>query len=480
MSRLRNVLGRRSPVLLGVLVIVAVVAALVIVYQKDSVKLALSSGDTVQAEFARDYKLEAAKSDVKIAGVIVGKVSAIEERPGGHSLVSMKLDDGVVDKLGSIPSATIRATTLLGGSYYVDLAPAGDGKKFPGGVIPVERTHLPVELDQVLAAVPAPAQQGVQSMTKQLDATLAQGGSQAIQRLLTEAPETLGPAADVLRAAQGTRPGRDLSELVTNMDGLATVMTARDGQLAAIVDGLSKTTGTLSARSKPLAQTIDGLPETLASTRAGLQALNGTFDRLDQTADKARPAVRELSPLLTKTDAAVRQTAPVVRELRPLLEQLRPVVQDLVPTAQKGTATLNNLGGPVMSRLSGPIVNTALSPWHGSGDFQGNGNDHPFYQEVGYLAARAANLSLYGDKNGSLVALALGVGVSSVGGTDLSVYQYLQGLGTLPPGAVPAPVPGRAAPSAPAPGPAPQPPPLPLGPPTSVGALPSLLGGTGR
>ncbi|NKQ54245.1 MCE family protein [Amycolatopsis sp. K13G38] len=464
MSRLR-----RSPVLLGITVLVAVVAALVVVYQKDAIRIAFSSGQQIQAEFAKEYKLDADKSDVKIAGVIVGKVSGIEETADGHSLVSMKLDDGVVDRLGSTPSATIRATTLLGGNYYVDLAPAGDGKKFPGGAIPVERTHLPVELDQVLQAVPEPAQKGLQSMTRQLDATLAHGGTQSIQTLVAEAPGTLGPGADVLNALQGTQPGTDLSGLVTNLDGLAAVMTRRDGQLGSIVDNLATTTAALSAGSKPLARTLDGLPGTLASTRAGLQSLDGTFDRLDQTADKARPAVRELSPLLTKTDAAIRQTAPLVSELRPLLGQLRPVVQQLVPTAQNGTATLDNLGGPVMDRVSGPIMHTVLSPWHGTGDYQGNGNDHLLYQEVGYLAARAANLSQYGDKNGPLLALALGAGASSVGGTDLSVYQYLQSIGTLPEGTAPAP--------APAAGPAsPALPPLPLG----SGGLTSLLSGSGR
>lgn len=142
----------------------------------------------------------------------------------------------------------------------------------------------------------------------------------------------------------------------------------------------------------------------------------------------------------------VGKARPVVAELRPLLHDLRPVVDQLVPTAREATATLDNIEGPVMNRLKGPVKTTVTSSWHGTGYYEGNGNDHKFYEEVGYLAARAANLSQYGDKNGSLVALALGVGVSSIGGIDISLVDYLRAMGTVPPGVAAAVSPGTPSP----------------------------------
>lgn len=435
MTRVARLLrGPRSSYAVGVLVLIVIATAFVVVYQKEALKVAVNPGDTVQVEFSRDYKLVPANSDVKMAGVDVGKVSDVEEGESGHGIVSLKLDDGVVDKLGSKPTASIRPTTVLGGKYYVELQSSGDGQPFSGDKIPVQRTSIPVELDEVLAAVPPPAQQGLRTTAKQLDRTLAGGGREAVQNVLRDAPATLRPAGSVLSAAQGSSPGgADLSRLVTNTDSLASALTRQDGQLGKIVDSLSTVSAGLSDARQPMAQTVRDLPQTLDSTRSGVRSLRGTLDRLTATASDARPAARQLRPLLDKVGPVARSARPLVHQLRPLLRQLRPTADDLVPTAQHGTRTLDNISGPVLDRVKGPITNTVLSPWHGKGFYKGDGSDHPFYKEVGYLGAGAANLSKYSDKNGAMVALAAGAGLSTPGGTDLTTERLFSAMGVLPP-----------------------------------------------
>lgn len=431
---LRRIRRPRSSVAVGVLVMAIIAVAFVAVYQKESIKVMLSSGDTVTAEFSRDYKLVPADSDVKIAGVAVGKVSDIEQGDQGRSVVSMKLDDAAASKLGGNPSAAIRPTTVLGGKYYVELQPSGDGQAYDGDTIPASRTTIPVELDKVLAAVPPPAQEGIRTTAKQLDRTLESGGREALQDILRDAPSALRPAGAVLSAAQGSRPGgTDLSRLVTNVDSLAATITRRDGQLGGIVDSLSEVSAGLSSARQPLAKTVQGLPETLESTRSGVRSLRGTLDRLTTTAGDARPAIQKLTPLLDKLDPVARQARPLVEDLRPLLRDLRPAAEELVPTAERGTRTLDNLSGPVLDRVKGPISDTVLSPWHGKGFYRGNGSNNPFYKEVGYLVAGAANLSKYSDRNGAMVALSAGVGLSTPGGTDLTTEKLFSSLGVLPP-----------------------------------------------
>jgi phospholipid/cholesterol/gamma-HCH transport system substrate-binding protein len=113
------------------------------------------------------------------------------------------------------------------------------------------------------------------------------------------------------------------------------------------------------------------------------------------------------------------------------------VVNQLVPTAQQATTTLNYVQGPVLDRLNGPIARTVLSPWSGTGAYAGDGgNGHLFYQEVGYLAAHSANLSQYGDRNGRMLGLGFGGGVSTVGGNDPGTALLLQSLGLLPAGGI--------------------------------------------
>lgn len=418
-----------SPVALGAVLLALVVVALLAVYQKERIGTALSSGEQVRAEFARDYRLVPYRSDVKVAGVVVGKVTSVRPADGGRSLVTMKVDGATRDKLGTAPSAVIRPTTLLGGNYYVQLTPGGERGRPGGAPIPVSRTSTPVELDQILAALPGTARDSLQRTTRLTDRTLSAGAGDSAGRLLEDAPGTLNPAYDVLSGLRGTRPGRDLQTLVPDLDAAASAMTRGNGRLGRIVDSLQGVSATLASSRRPLSDTVATLPQTLAETRTGLGALRGSLDHLDSTAQKARPAVRELGPLLDRTDPVVRQARPLVADLRPVLRDARPLLDELVPTAPQADRTLRNVRGPVLDRVNGPITKAVYAEWEGTGAYKGDGGTgHPFYKEVGYLAAHTADLSKYGDKNGRMLGLGLGVGVSSVGGNDPGTAELAQSL----------------------------------------------------
>lgn len=430
----------RSAVAIGIIVSAVTAVLVALIYQQNALRVAFTPGDTVQAEFSQQHRLLENQSKVKMAGVVVGTVDDIEQTPRGTALVSMKLYEGTIDKLGSQPSARIRPTTLLGGNYYVHLERGGDETHFGGKPIPLDRTTSPpVELDGILRVFQSPARNGLQSATRQLDRTLARGGQEAVERLLRDLPGTLRPASKVVPALRGTRPTKDLNELVSNVDALATVLTKREGQLGDTVDSLAKVSATLSATSRPLSNTVASLPDTLTSTRAGLDSLRGTLVRTTKIAADLRPVAQQLDPLLAKTNPVLQRARPLVRELRSLLRDARPMVQQLVPTAERGTRTLNALRGPVINRVKGPILKTVLSPWKGSGYYQGNGGgDHPAYKELGYLMARGAMVSQYGDKNGAMIGLALGAGTTSPhGGAPLTMEQLLEFTGIVSPGSLP-------------------------------------------
>ncbi|WP_169317046.1 MlaD family protein [Actinacidiphila oryziradicis] len=424
----------RSPAVIGAVLLVLTVVFLLAVYQKERIGTMLSSGHTVKADFTRDYQLRPYKTEVKVAGVSAGKVTGVKKE-GGHIVVSMKIDDDVAGKLGAQPSALIRPTTLLGGNYYVQLSPGGTDQKYDGSTIPMSRTGIPVELDQVLGALPESARSGIQGSLKETDQTLKNGAGTSLNNLLGDAPGTLTPAAKVLTSLQGTRPSQDLSQLVPELDTIAAVATRQNGQLGDILDSLGTVSTALSNERQPVTDALATLPQTLSDTRTGLTALNGSLQQLTRTATDALPTAQRLGPLLTTTDPVLKQARPLVANLRPLLNKALPVVQQLVPTSKQATSTLDDLKGPVLDRVNGPIAKTVLSPWSGTGYYKGDGgNGHLFYQEVGYLATHAANLSKYGDKNGRMLGLALGAGTSSAGGNELGTAKLLQQLGILPEG----------------------------------------------
>lgn len=434
--------ARRRSVVIMVSVIGILLASLIVVYEKKTISVVFGPGETVKAEFPRQYRLINDDSQVKIAGVAVGTVTENSAEPHGDAIVSMKINSDAMEKLGSQPSATIRPVTVLGGKYYVELKPGGEKGRYDAEkTIPVSRTQVPQELDKILGSINKPSREGLQSTVRQLDGTLGNNGQQALGGLVKDAPGTLQPAGSVLTAVEGTRPSTDLTQLVSNLNQTSHVLTQRDGQLGNIVDSLDKTGSALSSSKNELANTVGTLPPTLRATDNGLGELNGTLSRLTTTAANARPTARQLGPLLRKTDPVLRQTQPLVRQLRPLLQEARPVVQELVPTSDGLTNTLTDLKGP-LNRLDGPVANALNSPWTGKGYFAGDGgNGHRTYEEVGYMAAHAALLSRAGDKNGQALPLALGVGTSSVGGTDLTGEKILENLGLLPPGTAETPPP---------------------------------------
>ncbi|MCD2194569.1 MCE family protein [Actinomycetospora endophytica] len=406
-------------VVLGVTALVALG-----LFFKPTISTWLAGGDTITAEFPENYlgKLFSGETTVKLSGLESGRVTGVDYTDHHTAVVSMKVDDGVLDKIGPQPSATITPRTLLGGLYSIELVPGGGHGSFPAdGRIPLQRTSLPVGLDRILEAVPRPTRQAVQGIVSTTNQALAQGGEQAVGNLLTQAPDTLRPTNDVLQAARGTRPGVDLPQLVTNLESTASVLTAKDGQLDGIVDDLDRTTQVLASSSKPLADSISTMPDTLRITRESVTNLGGTLDKLRDTASSFRPAAQKVGPLLDQLDPVLVDARPVVHDLRPVLDDARPAVGELVPTADRATGVLDDVRGPTLQRVQGPVLDTLLNTYRGTGPYQGSGGgfqaDHTFYQELGYLVTNLDRGSMTQDKQGSLLGFQVGAGpLETVGG----------------------------------------------------------------
>jgi phospholipid/cholesterol/gamma-HCH transport system substrate-binding protein len=430
MGRLRDLVSRRedrtpmSSLTFGAIVLGVTAVVALGLFFKPTISTWLAGGDTITAEFPENYlgKLFSGETTVKLSGLESGRVTGVDYTDHHTAIVSMKVDDGVLDKIGPQPSATITPRTLLGGLYSIELVPGGGRGSFPAdGQIPLQRTSLPVGLDRILEALPRPTRQAVQGIVSSTDQALSQGGEQALGKLLTQAPGTLRPTNDVLQAVRGTRPGVDLPQLVTNLESTASVITAKDGQLGSIVDDLDRTTQVLADRSRPLAQSISTMPQTLTITRDSVQNLGGTLDKLTDTASSFRPAAQKVKPLVDQLDPVLAAARPVVHDLRPVLDDARPAVAELVPTAERATGVIDDVRGPVLQRVQGPVLDTVLNTYQGTGPYEGSGGgfqaDHKFYEELGYLVTNLDRGSMVQDKQGSLLGFQVGAGpLETVGG----------------------------------------------------------------
>ncbi len=135
--------------------------------------------------------------------------------------------------------------------------------------------------------------------------------------------------------------------------------------------------------------------------------------------------VRELNTVLATADPVLVKAQPVVSQLRGVLVDARPLVQDLVPAGRQATTVLDDLSGPVLDRVNGPVRQFVLAPYHGTGPYAAASSDKPVYQELAYMFTTLAHSSVLSDRNGATIALQPGVGAGTVGGLPISLEQLL-------------------------------------------------------
>lgn len=143
MTALRARLAR-IPQVVTVLVIVAVLVALVLAWPFGSERKTL----TVEFPFTNSVYVG---SDVRVLGVAVGRVDSLE--PVGDKVRATISYDAEVD-LPADARAVIISPAIIG-DRYVQMAPAYTGGDIlaDGATLSVERTEVPVELDEVYASL---------------------------------------------------------------------------------------------------------------------------------------------------------------------------------------------------------------------------------------------------------------------------------------------------------------------------------------
>lgn len=417
---------RRSPFALGLSVILGIAVVAALIGFKEQIGIALAPGEQVTVHLAENYGVRAYNTEVKIAGIKVGEVTDVAPAADGAT-VTAEIDDEEYAKLRSRPSARVRPATLLGGKYYLELIPGGQPGEFTGE-IPRERSEVPVELDKVARALQPDTLRAARRDVRHLDRALDGDTQSALRELLDNAPDTLRPTGEVLGGLRGNRPETDLPRLVRGLHNTAAALTAQDGQLDAILEDLAVASDVLGRRSPELREALREMPSTLDSTRTGLGRLDTTLTKLEDTAGPARPAARELAATLERLEPLLTKARPLVADLDVALTDARPLVEDLVPTARGTTAMLDNLEGPVLKRVNGPVLEAVRSPWHGKGKYAGGGGDFPLYKAMAYALSGIAGGMGELDANGNQFVIAATAGPGSIAGLPVNLEQMFTQL----------------------------------------------------
>jgi ABC-type transporter Mla subunit MlaD len=194
--------------------VLALVAALAVVGLVGWRAAADRDRTTVKAVFESSVGLYVG-SDVQMLGVPVGKVTAVDPGPAGVA-VTMRLDRG--QEAAADTAAVIVAPTLVSDRFVQLTKPHVEGPALEdGAVLPIERTAVPVEIDDLYA-----------SLTDASEKLGPDGANRdgALSRFLEVADRNL--------RGQGTK----INQLIGDFGDASGTLADSSGDLAAAIDNL--------------------------------------------------------------------------------------------------------------------------------------------------------------------------------------------------------------------------------------------------
>jgi len=335
-------LQRSNPVRAGLVLIVIVVIAVYFGFTKH---IPFKHGFRLKAEFATAVNIHP-KSPVRIAGVAVGQVSAIQ-RTGNTGLVTMEIESRGLP-IHSDATVKIRPRLFLEGNWFVELQPGSPSAQTvsSGYTIPVAQTADPVQLDQVLDALNTDTRANLQSFLINYGEALTRkpeaaenaeqdaevrglNAAQALNKIYARGPASLRGGAIDAQAITGTEP-HDLSKLIASIGKVTAALNVHEQDLSELFPNFNTFFAALASQAAGLKTLVAELPTNLANVDAGLAGLDATFPPTRAFAHDILPGVRN-------TNRTVAATLPWIEQVQASLapEELGGVAKGLaasVPT----------------------------------------------------------------------------------------------------------------------------------------------------
>jgi phospholipid/cholesterol/gamma-HCH transport system substrate-binding protein len=271
-------LGRRSPVMIGVMGAAIVALVTVAAFQYDKLPFVKNTNDYA-AYFSEAGGIKPGNT-VRVSGMGVGRVSDIRLE-GTKVRVGFTVRKTI--QLGDRTEAAIKTETILG-SKMLELTSRGEGKLT--GTIPLERTHSPYDLPDALG--------DLTTTISGLDTAQLSSALTTLANTFKETPPDLRPALEGVARFSNTLNNRDaqLRSLLGNANKVSAVLGRRSQQIAGLVansnallaallderDSLDALMNNLTAVSHQVSGLVN---DNRTQLKPALDKLNGVLEILD-------------------------------------------------------------------------------------------------------------------------------------------------------------------------------------------------------
>ncbi|RNL80172.1 MCE family protein [Nocardioides marmorisolisilvae] len=244
---------RWLPPLLKLTVYTSVIASLTVLLALIIVNARSGPATGYKALFT-DASGVSANDNVKIAGVVVGRVNSVKIVNHGTAQVSFSVDSDV-----AVPAdvhATVRYENLVG-DRFIELQRAADdvGRLRSGATIPLTRTAPAVSLTVLFG--------GFQPLFQALEPAQVNQLADEILRTLQGESGTVSDLLEHTASLTSTLADRDqvIGSMITNLNSVLGVVSSRDTQLSTLVVQLQKFVTGLSDNRHAVGSAISSLSD---------------------------------------------------------------------------------------------------------------------------------------------------------------------------------------------------------------------------
>lgn len=295
MARYRTSFAERNKVVVALMGLLAMSLVFAGTFYADALPV-VGGGKVYTATFAEAGGLRSG-NEVRIAGVKVGKVSAIS-LDGATVEVKFRVK-GI--KLGDQTTAAIKVKTMLG-QKFLSLDPLGRGSL--DEAIPLARTTTPYDVNAAFS--------DLSDTIEEIDTDKVEQSFEALSEAFKDTPESVRTTITGLTDLSRTISSRDveLDELLESSTDVTKTLKDRNTEFAKLINDGSDLLGELEARRKSVESMLDG------TVRLGTQ-LKGLVADNEKALQPALARLDEVSKILQRNqdnlDSALAKIGPYYR-----------------------------------------------------------------------------------------------------------------------------------------------------------------------
>ncbi|HLB21549.1 MAG TPA: MlaD family protein [Solirubrobacteraceae bacterium] len=291
----------------------------------------------------------AEQSEVRISGVNIGRVVALNLGDGGRTRAELEINEKYAPIRANM-HAILRQKTLLG-ETYVQLIPQGGGHSGPfvpdNGQLADAQVEPSVTLDGILSAFDAKTRRSFQIWQESLAEGINGRGEQINAGFATLDPfvQHGNTLVGLLASQEGA-----VRALVKNTGVVFNALASRDRQLEGLIVNGEHTFHALSEGSQAFAAAFRVLPKFEKSSRVALKELDRFATDASPFLDEFRPVERKLAKVLNAAKPFAPQFDSFLTSLGPLTTAAKKGLPDVGKTLDFTTTQLEAIR-PVLHNL---------------------------------------------------------------------------------------------------------------------------------